>query len=561
LTQPGVAAASGRRRRAPSAVDDPFRFFAHLRTGTRNCAILESLGDHGEATARWSFVGAVPREELVAVGGRSWLVGPAGDAREVGWLDVLDAWCPIGTGPPDPVQTGAIGYVGYDLDPAGEGRTPRRPADAGVPDLHLVRYGAVLVFDRSTGRAAWAHDDDLEPHVAALEDRWASEWRQAPPPEVPLRVFGDVVPDFDVQGYLDAVRSTVARIRAGDLFQANVTGRFSARYAGDLFACYSLLRSLTPNPFFAFLDFAEPLLSTSPERFVAVAGRRITSSPIKGTARCTVGRVDQRAALLASAKDVAENTMIVDVARNDLGRVCRRGSVTVDALCEAKRFNHLYHLESTVSGDLADGVTVSDVLAATFPPASISGAPKIKATEVIAEVEQTRRGPYCGAVGFFGADGWVDTSVAIRVLYAGAGRVHFHAGGGIVADSVPEAERDELLLKTELVAAALRSFDVLAPLRAAIDDVDDRLFALLGERFGLVRRVAEVKERHGIPNLQDERVASMVAAREAAALAGGTVPVGLVRDLYEVLVRHAMAVEEAARRDGGPGGPPAGGGP
>jgi para-aminobenzoate synthetase component 1 len=179
-----------------------------------------------------------------------------------------------------------------------------------------------------------------------------------------------------------------------------------------------------------------------------------------------------------------------------------------------------------------------------FPAASISGAPKLRAVEVIDELEPVRRGPYCGAIGFFGGQGWVDTSVAIRIVYADEARLHVHAGGGIVVDSDPAAEAEELALKLEGLLRPLDSFNVLAPLRNAIDAVDDRLIAALTERFALVSKIAEVKRRHGIPSHQSSRVAAMKAARERLARETGTIPPGLVDELFDLLVRYAMDAEE-----------------
>jgi para-aminobenzoate synthetase component 1 len=536
---------------APSSVDDPFHFFAHLRTIVRGGAILESLGPFDASTARYSVVGAVPVQELRHDGSRAWLLQNGnGNHVEVDWLSVLDDWCPVGgRGTTDPVQTGAIGYVGYDANPARETRTSRHVAEPNVPVVRFVRYGAVLVFDRAAGRATWAYAPALEGEVRALEKRWEA-WRHRERPAARFRAQGDLRPDISLDELMERVARTIEYIQVGDISQANITARFSAGYDGDLFGAYVGMRETTPNPFFAYLDFDPPLLSTSPERFLQVAGGHAQSRPIKGTAPVEVDGVDQRHVLLARPKDRAENVMIVDVVRNDLGRVCRRGSVKVDSLCEAKRFNHLYHLESTVSGELEDGVSASRVLGALFPPASITGAPKLRAIAVIDELEPVRRGPYCGAIGFFGSDGWIDTSVAIRVVYASAGRIYAHAGGGIVVDSLPETERGELLLKLEALRRPLDAFNVLAEPRAAIDAVDARLLGLLAERFAIVSEIAELKRGHGIPTLQLSRVEAMKAAREREAAELGTIPPGFVDELFDLLVRYAMTVEAGVCADG-----------
>jgi para-aminobenzoate synthetase component 1 len=218
---------------------------------------------------------------------------------------------------------------------------------------------------------------------------------------------------------------------------------------------YEQLRATTPNPFFALLDFPLPVISTSPERFFSVRGDRITASPIKGTCPCEIDSIDQRHWLEQSAKDRAENIMITDLMRNDIGRVSTKDSVQVDALCAVKRFNNVYHLESTVSGTLRPSVQLSDILRALFPCGSVTGAPKIHAMDIIEELETSRRGPYTGALGFFGSSGWIDTSVAIRIAYFASGRVYVHAGGGIVADSQPELEYKELMAKLSGISTCL----------------------------------------------------------------------------------------------------------
>jgi para-aminobenzoate synthetase component 1 len=362
----------------------------------------------------------------------------------------LDAWCPIAVHRcASPLQTGAIGYIGYDAKYAFERFARRIPADTRVPDVRFIRYSAVLVRDHLLGVSTWAYEQQVESSVAELEDHWSSRWKDEVVARAKISLLTAVTPDFRIADHVSNVARTIEYVRAGDIFQANITNRFSATYEGDLYDCYAALRELTPNPFFGMLDFQEPLLSTSPERFFKIEEDRIVSCPIKGTARCMVDGVDQAERFSRSAKDIAENTMIVDLVRNDLGRVCRQGSIKVDALCKIKRFNQLYHMESIVSGRLAPGVALSKVIAAQFPGGSVTGAPKIRAVDIIEELEPFRRGPYCGAIGFLGSSGWVDLCVAIRVMYAEAGRLFLHAGGAIVVDSDPDAECSELFLKVE----------------------------------------------------------------------------------------------------------------
>jgi para-aminobenzoate synthetase component 1 len=227
----------------------------------------------------------------------------------------------------------------------------------------------------------------------------------------------------------------------------------------DAFGLYRRLRDLNPAPFAAFLRFDDvEIVSASPERFLSLRGNRVETCPIKGTRpRGRTVEEDRALAdeLLTSEKDRAENVMIVDLLRNDLSRVCRDSSVDVRGLCELETFATVHHLVSTVVGALQPGLTAVDLLAACFPGGSITGAPKIRAMEIIAELEPTRRGPYCGSIGYIGFDGCMDTSIVIRTYAMRNGRVTFQAGGGIVADSTPAAEYAETLAKARALIAAL----------------------------------------------------------------------------------------------------------
>jgi para-aminobenzoate synthetase component 1 len=228
----------------------------------------------------------------------------------------------------------------------------------------------------------------------------------------------------------------------------------------DAWGLYRRLRARNPAPFAAYLDTGEAqIVSASPERFLELRGRRVETRPIKGTRpRGASPEEDRRLGkeLSASGKDRAENVMIVDLLRNDLSRVCRDHSVLTPEICALESFATVHHLVSTVTGELRPGLDAVDLLRATFPGGSITGAPKIRAMEIIAELEPTRRGPYCGAIGWLGADGWMDTSITIRTFAIKDGQVAFQAGGGIVADSEPAAEYEEALAKARALIEALK---------------------------------------------------------------------------------------------------------
>src|SRR5262249_54477854 len=245
-----------------------------------------------------------------------------------------------------------------------------------------------------------------------------------------------------------------------DCFQVNVAQRLLYPASEPPLAVYERLRRRNPAPFAGYFDLGDYVIaSASPERFLKVQGGVVETRPIKGTAPRGVGPEEDlgRAdALLASAKDRAENVMIVDLLRNDLGRVCEYGSVRVGALCRLESYPFVHHLVSEVRGRLRAGLGPVDLLRAAFPGGSVTGAPKVRAMEIIAELEPTARGPYCGSLGYVGFDGTMDTSILIRTVTIGQGWVQFHVGGGIVADSDPEREYEETWHKAEGLLQALQ---------------------------------------------------------------------------------------------------------
>ena len=275
---------------------------------------------------------------------------------------------------------------------------------------------------------------------------------EAPPPPPPPGAI-ELVSNFTRGDYQAAVARVVEYIWAGDVFQVNLSQRFRAELPADFdrFDFYRRLRAANPAPFAAYLGFGDvTIVSSSPERFVKIDGDAVETRPIKGT-RPRGASADADAALAQelreSEKDLSENVMIVDLLRNDLSRVCRDHTVEVPELCALESYATVHHLVSTVTGRLEDGKGPVDLLRAAFPGGSITGAPKVRAMEIIAELEPTRRGPYCGAIGYIGFDGAMDTSIAIRIVAFKDDAAVFQVGGGIVADSEPAAEYDETLDK------------------------------------------------------------------------------------------------------------------
>ena len=265
--------------------------------------------------------------------------------------------------------------------------------------------------------------------------------------------------------YLEAVRRIKEHIVAGDTFQTVLSQRFSVRTDVDPFDLYRVLRVINPSPYLYLIDTGEAhIVGSSPEALVQVQGRRVETWPIAGTRRRGADPHEDRMLdqeLLADTKERAEHVMLVDLARNDLGRVCEPGTVDVSQFMEVERYSHVMHLVSAVTGELREGVGPVDVLRATFPAGTVSGAPKVRAMELIDELEPTRRGPYAGAVGYLDLAGNLDTCITIRTVVLHDGVAHVQAGAGIVADSVPEREEQETRDKASAVLAAIRAAELL----------------------------------------------------------------------------------------------------
>lgn len=447
-----------------SECTDIFGMYCYVRKKFKDTSILESLGDYDESTSRYSIMGVIAKERLYhdtsnnSKNQKEHLLENvfSKEIKKVDWLDILDNWISIGEVTTDlPLQIGAIGYIGYENKYFFEKLLDCIPNDTKFPEIYLIRYGLIFVYDRKDKKGYWIADKDIE-HTIYLEIE--QNYKIQKDNDETFLVNDDFKSDYTKEQYIGMVNKSIKHIKKGDIFQANITVRHSGSYQGNCFKLYEYLRKTTANPFFAYLDFEKPLISTSPERFVLIKGNRISANPIKGTVKCKINGIDQEMFLKNSEKNTAENVMITDLTRNDIGRLCVQGSVDVKDLCAVKKFNNIYHMESLVDGILKKNIKISNVLKAIFPAGSITGAPKIKAMDIIESLELQKRGAYCGLVGFFGRDGWVDTSVAIRIIYFDDEKFYLHAGGGIVVDSVAEDEYEELLLKLERLIKALKKF-------------------------------------------------------------------------------------------------------
>jgi len=366
---------------------------------------------------------------------------------------------------------GLVGYFGYDIVRLGE-PLPHCPRDAlGLPDLHLMRFDTVVVFDHSFNHLLLITHLDLSVG-ASVDAAWAAAGRELDALEarlatpLPPRLVRDpltVEPTYRQHTPQPAFEAAVRRIqefiRAGDAFQVVLSQRLSAACTIAPFQVYRSLRSLNPSPYLFYLRFADAaLVGASPEIMVRVEDGRVSVRPIAGTApRGTTPEEDDALAkaLLADPKELAEHTMLIDLGRNDVGRVCKPGSVQLKERMVIERYSHVQHIVSHVEGQLRDGLDALDALRCCHPAGTVSGAPKVRAMQIIDELEPVKRGPYAGAVGYLDFRGNLDTCIALRTAILTPGEVHVQAGAGVVADSVPVKEYEECLRKARATLLAI----------------------------------------------------------------------------------------------------------
>ena len=442
----------------------PIELFAVLRSALPGvqAALLESsaLDPH---LGRYSYVAFDPVTSLVHQAGACYLRA-RGEGR---WKPVSDdpfravsrlvARGSRATAPElPPFQGGVIGYFGYDLSRGIERLPETTVDDLHLPDLAVGLYEWVIAYDHARGRA-WlvsAADSQTPEQATKLDSiRRIAEApagsAHLPPAALPQRTR--VESTFTRDEYLKVVQQAIEYIRAGDIYQVCLSQRLSANIGTDAFDQYQRLRAASPAPYGACLEYGGfALASISPELFLRLSGRTVETRPIKGTRPRGANPLADAALvaeLAASTKDRAENLMIVDLLRNDIGRVCETGSVHVPSLFDIESHATVHHMVSVVRGQLRPEMNPVDLLRACFPGGSVTGCPKIRAMEIIDELEPTRRGPYCGAIGFIGFDGAMDTSIAIRTAVVTGNSTHFQVGGAVVADSDPDDEYQETLDK------------------------------------------------------------------------------------------------------------------
>src|SRR3989338_1552256 len=404
--------------------------------------------------ARYDILAAAPHRTLVLDG-----AGTQGDPFAMLRNELGRQCAPITD---MPFAGGALGYWGYDL----ARRMMVLPGIAQtigqLPDMAVGIYDWAVVLDH------WQHTARLVSHqrfaetAKLLPQILLRLQSNPPPPSDTFRVYGKVVSNFTPDSYAAAFAAVQDYLRAGDCYQVNLAQRFSAKASGDAFGAYLALRCLSPAPYSAFLNLPQAqIMCASPERFVSVQNGKVETRPIKGTRpRSSNAQQDRLLAeeLHKHPKDRAENLMIVDLLRNDLGKSCVAGSVRVPKLFEVESFANVHHLVSTVEGRLAAGRDALNVLCDCFPGGSVTGAPKLRAMQIIEQLEPDRRGVYCGAIGYVGFDGNMDSNIAIRTLVYGDGKIDCWAGGGIVADSSMEDEYRETLYKASVMLRLLRQY-------------------------------------------------------------------------------------------------------
>ncbi|MFY0991401.1 aminodeoxychorismate synthase component I [Halomonas sp. C05BenzN] len=431
---------------------DPLAYFTALRH--RPGAVLLDSGRPAAPGGRYDILSSDPLclLEIDAEGrvhGDPTLAGLSPFAAQQALLDRLPTTVPDSE---LPFLGGLIGYWSYDLAHHLEPVTRRARRIVELPSSRVGLHDWALIQDH-VRQETWL--------VATPERRrQVSEWLASPPPPTgDFHLTGAFEGEMDRDGYLRRFDAVQRYIRAGDCYQINLAQRFSAPYEGDLWAAYQRLRRATPTPFAGYMAWGDKaILSLSPERFLRSRDDWIETRPIKGTRpRGATPGADRRLAmeLETSLKDRAENVMIVDLLRNDLGRVCRPGSVQVPQLCGLESYANVHHLVSVIIGELAPDRRPLDLLAAAFPGGSITGAPKVRAMQIIDELEPCRRSVYCGSLGYVDVRGCMDTSIAIRTAVADRGYLHLWGGGGLVADSRGEDEYAETLDKIRHLMHAL----------------------------------------------------------------------------------------------------------
>ena len=452
----------------------PVSAFLKIDSG-RYSFLLESV-EGGEKWARYSFLGADP-SVIVRTSGNKGFIETKGSTEEreltadpVEFLkETMAQYRPVPVPGLPRFFGGAVGYAGYDVVSFLENIGTREKPGVDCPDLFFMLTDTLLIFDNVAQKikvVANAHVGEAGPEAAYEEAKIKIDalvetlkGKQPKRKKPRAKITGKLKSSFTKKNFENAVRAAKEYIKAGDIFQVVLSQRFEEKATIDPFDVYRALRVINPSPYMFYLNCGDFVLSgSSPEVMVRVEGSRIDLRPIAGTRKRGATEEEDEALtkeLLADPKECAEHIMLVDLGRNDVGRVSKPGKVAVNELMVIEKYSHVMHIVSNVRGELSDSQDAYDVMKACFPAGTVSGAPKIRAMQIIDELEPTRRGPYAGAVGYFSFTGNMDTCITIRTLLFKDGKVYVQAGAGLVADSVPEQEYIETVNKAAAMMKAL----------------------------------------------------------------------------------------------------------
>jgi anthranilate synthase component I len=458
----------------------PVSAYLRVAQGARYSFLLESV-EGGEKIARYTFAGANPEEVFRYAGGACVLESPERIIWEerdpISFLrERIQRFRPVRLPGLPPLVAGAIGYFSYDMVRLIERLPKRLRDDIGLYDAMLMFYHGIIAFDHVQHRL-WIVRNVFTDGSGSLRAKYLAAVKEiqrtrklleepvaAERPKVPAKGkthAPKVTSNFKRAEYLEVVRKAKQYIRAGDIFQVVLSQRFSAKTKSAPFDVYRELRALNPSPYLFYLQLNDIyVVGSSPEMLVKVQGRDVFYRPIAGTRwRGETEAEDQRLEkeMLASEKERAEHIMLVDLGRNDLGRVCEYGTVRAEKLMTVERYSHVMHLVSSLRGQLREDVDCFDALMACFPAGTVSGAPKVRAMEIIEEFEKTKRGIYAGGILYLDFAGNLDSCIALRTMVLKNGVAYVQAGGGIVADSTPEGEFDESVNKSKASLRALEA--------------------------------------------------------------------------------------------------------
>jgi len=458
-------------------LETPVSAYLKLRRG-ENTFLLESV-EGGTQVGRYSFLGRDPsiifeaRGQQVTIrrGSQVTKIETTNPLKEL--KNLTREFVPVSDPTLPPFAGGAVGYIAYDAVRHLEELPETNPDDLGVPDMLFMFTDTIVAFDNVSHKLTVIHNlkarpgdnlDLLYDQAAGVLQQILSDLRrplvEAQGQNGQVEAEDSFNSNMKQEDFLAAVEVCKNYIKEGDIIQVVLSQRLETEFEGDAFSLYRALRIVNPSPYMFYLHFAGvKLVGASPEIHVRSYGGNLTIRPIAGT-RPRGGNVEQdvqlEKELLADEKERAEHLMLVDLARNDIGRVCRYGSVKLTEFMIVERYSHVMHIVSDVEGTLEEGKDVFDLIAATFPAGTVSGAPKIRAMEIIEELEPVRRGPYAGLVGYFSFNGNFDSCITIRTMLVKGNKVYVQAGAGIVADSIPKKEYAETLNKAKALFRAIQ---------------------------------------------------------------------------------------------------------